>query len=81
VIEHQRTGVLVPPDDPVALASQIVRLMSDPARAAGLGAAARAHASRFSFARMVAAFEEIYLAEWSDRVVAGAARQHAIAKS
>jgi glycosyltransferase involved in cell wall biosynthesis len=81
VIEHQRTGVLVPADDPVALASQITLLMADSALAARLGAAAHAHASRYSFARMVAAFEHIYLTEWRRRVVAGSAHQHAIAKS
>jgi glycosyltransferase involved in cell wall biosynthesis len=81
VIDQQRTGILVPPDDPLALACEISRLMADPARAAQLGAAARAHATRFSFSRMVAAFEEIYLTEWRRRVIVGAASQNAIAKS
>lgn len=61
VIEHQRSGVLVPPGDPVALACEISRLMADPARAAQIGAAARAQARNFSFTRMVTAFEHVYL--------------------
>jgi glycosyltransferase involved in cell wall biosynthesis len=80
VIEHQRSGLLVPPDDPVALAAEISRLMADPARAAQLAAAGRAHASGFSFARMVAAFEHIYLTEWMRRARARSPRQDAIAK-
>lgn len=39
-IEDGRTGVLVPPDDPKALASAILQLASDPARRSALGAAA-----------------------------------------
>ena len=80
VIEHQRSGVLVPPDDPLALAGEISRLMADPARAAQLGAAARAHARNFSFARMVAAFERVYLTGGARSVPVGAPRLGAIAK-
>jgi len=32
VIQHQRTGVLVPPNDPQALADAVVRLLRDPSR-------------------------------------------------
>ena len=34
VIQHQRTGVLVPPNDPQALADAVVRLLRDPQSAA-----------------------------------------------
>ena len=81
VIEHGRTGVLVPPGDPVALAREINRLMADPAGAAQLGAAARAHALTFSFTRMVAAFEQVYLAKWTQPGLAERPRQDAMAKS
>jgi glycosyltransferase involved in cell wall biosynthesis len=81
VIEHGRTGVLVPPGDPVALAGEISRLMADPAHAAQLGAAARAHALTFSFTRMVAAFEQIYLAKRTAEVLVDCPRQDAMAKS
>jgi glycosyltransferase involved in cell wall biosynthesis len=61
MIESGRSGVLVPPDDPGSLAEEISRLMADPTTAARMGAAARARAQTFSFARMVAAFESVYL--------------------
>jgi glycosyltransferase involved in cell wall biosynthesis len=35
VIQHQHTGVLVPPNDPRALAEAVVRVLRDPASAAG----------------------------------------------
>jgi glycosyltransferase involved in cell wall biosynthesis len=43
VVDHGRTGVLVPPDDPVALRHALATLLEDPAHAARLGAAGRAH--------------------------------------
>ena len=61
VIDHQQSGVLVAPGDAEALADEICALMADPARAARIGAAARARAQEFSFSRMVAAFERVYL--------------------
>jgi glycosyltransferase involved in cell wall biosynthesis len=67
VIEHQRSGVLIPPDDPAALASEIAKFMADPERAARIGTAARVRAQSFSFSRMVAAFERLYLTETTSR--------------
>jgi glycosyltransferase involved in cell wall biosynthesis len=81
VIEHERNGILVPPDDPAALASAICRFMADPAAAAQMGAAARVHANTFSFAKMVGAFEDIYVTELTRRAVVGCAPRGAIAKS
>lgn len=43
VVDHGRTGLLVPPDDPVALRHAVAGLLEDPAQAARLGAAGRAH--------------------------------------
>ena len=68
VIEHQHSGVLVPPDDAASLASEITRFMADPDRAARIGAAARVRAQSFSFSRMVAAFERVYLTATTSRV-------------
>ncbi|GAB3898656.1 hypothetical protein GCM10027612_57240 [Microbispora bryophytorum subsp. camponoti] len=39
-------GILVPPEDPVALSDGILRVLDDPDLAAGLGAAARAWARK-----------------------------------
>jgi glycosyltransferase involved in cell wall biosynthesis len=61
LVEHQRTGVLVPPDDERALSFALLDLVQWPAHAARLGEAARSTvASRYSFDQMVSAFERIY---------------------
>jgi len=64
LIEDGRSGLLVPPDSPRALAQTLCQLMADPSAASRLGAAARQRAlARHSFERMVAAFEGVYLSE------------------
>lgn len=61
VIEPGQSGLLVPSGDSRALADAICRVMGDPSFAARLGQQARAAvATRFSFDRMVAAFEQVY---------------------
>ncbi len=52
IIESERTGLLVPADDPAALAAAIARLLDDPALAEQLAEAGRKQAvTRFSVAR------------------------------
>jgi L-malate glycosyltransferase len=64
LVEPGRTGVLVPPDDPYALASALDSLIRSPERARLLGEAARAEiAQRYSFDRMVRAFEDLYVSQ------------------
>ena len=64
IVEDGRTGLLVPADNPAALADRICRVMTTPGLAAALGEAARKEVrGRYSFERMVAAFESIYDAE------------------
>jgi glycosyltransferase involved in cell wall biosynthesis len=41
VVEHERTGLLVPPDDAEGVAEAVIRLIDDPALARRLGSAAR----------------------------------------
>jgi L-malate glycosyltransferase len=78
LIEPDRTGLLVAPDDADALAAALRRIFSDRALAAGLGGSARAHVhQRYSFERMVASFEELYLAGLAARSVSGAQRAQA----
>jgi glycosyltransferase involved in cell wall biosynthesis len=82
LIHDGETGLLVPPDNPSSLAVQICRLMETPDAGAALGAAARRRAvGRYSFERMVAAFEQIYVSELTRRGVVSAARLSAQATS
>jgi glycosyltransferase involved in cell wall biosynthesis len=72
LIDHGRTGLLVPPTDPEALAAALRSLIEDPARAAAIGAAARADVrQRYSFDRMIASFEDLYVPGLQRRVSAG----------
>jgi glycosyltransferase involved in cell wall biosynthesis len=49
---HERTGLLVPPEDPAALAAALGRLLADPAWAAELGRCGHQHRlQRFDFER------------------------------
>lgn len=61
VIRDGRTGVLVPPGEPAAIAQAVDRLLADSARAAALGEAGRLHALA-TFAPEAAAqrYAEIY---------------------
>jgi glycosyltransferase involved in cell wall biosynthesis len=73
LIEDGRTGWLVPPGEDDALASRVMQLMAEPTAAARFGAAARAEAvARFSFDRMVAGFDQLYLQELTRRGAAPA---------
>jgi len=73
LVDAGTTGLLVPPGEPQLLGDAICRLMADPAYAAQLGDAARDQArARYSFDRMVAAFEVIYLTELTRRGVIAA---------
>jgi glycosyltransferase involved in cell wall biosynthesis len=49
VVDPPRGGILVPPDDPEALAGAALRLLDDPAARAALSASARVSAERFSW--------------------------------
>lgn len=61
LIAHGRTGLLVPPADPEALAAAIGALVAGPDRARDIGDAARDEVrGRYSFERMVDAFDALY---------------------
>ncbi len=61
LIEQERTGLLVPPDDPAALADAIIRVIDHRDLALEWAAAARADArERFSPTAMAAAYEALY---------------------
>jgi glycosyltransferase involved in cell wall biosynthesis len=61
VVEHERTGLLVPPKQPDALADAILRLAADPAERSRMGAAGRqAVVGRFSAERLVDDIDKLY---------------------
>jgi glycosyltransferase involved in cell wall biosynthesis len=60
-VEHEATGLLVPPDDPSALAAALRRLLDDPALAHSYAETARRRAERVFTAEMMAAeYEKVY---------------------
>jgi glycosyltransferase involved in cell wall biosynthesis len=61
LVEDQVSGILIPADDPAALAGALVRLLEDRALAARLGSAARRRACQeFGLDRMIARLEALY---------------------
>jgi glycosyltransferase involved in cell wall biosynthesis len=60
VVGHDQTGLFAAPGDLQELADALVAMLSDPARAASMGAAAARHAARYSVARMVEANLAVY---------------------
>jgi glycosyltransferase involved in cell wall biosynthesis len=73
VVNSERTGVLVPPQDPDALGRAIVALLADPVRARRLGDAAQSCVAReFSARAMVARLERLYEERLAARGGAGA---------
>jgi glycosyltransferase involved in cell wall biosynthesis len=61
LVEHGRTGTLVPPGDAQALADSLCGVIAEPAGANAMARAARAHvAAAYSFDRMVAGFDALY---------------------
>ncbi|MGH2582410.1 MAG: glycosyltransferase family 4 protein, partial [Anaerolineales bacterium] len=61
IIEHERTGILVPGAEPEAFAAAILRLLDDPELAHSLGAAAQSAVQDiFVWEKSVMLFEDIY---------------------
>jgi glycosyltransferase involved in cell wall biosynthesis len=57
----ERTGMLVPPDDPASLAAALASLAADPRRRRTLGRAGREHVlAHFTADRMATEFERLY---------------------
>lgn len=61
LIENGKTGLLVPPGDPQAMASAMTHLLSHPEKAAGMGQMARQHyLEHFEFASFYEAMKHLY---------------------
>jgi glycosyltransferase involved in cell wall biosynthesis len=71
VVAEGETALLVPPDDPGALAAAIVALLDDPARRQAMGAAGRARVRQeFAPDRLVRATLDLYRTVLEDKPVA-----------
>ena len=61
IVQDGKTGLLVPPGDPSALAEALLRLLRDPGFAGNLGNRGREYViSEFSFRRMIENTEQLY---------------------
>lgn len=60
MIKHGETGLLVPPQDPKALADALTYLLTDPARAKGMGRSAREHIKRFTWEGTAQLYEKTF---------------------
>ncbi len=60
ILENERQGLLVPPDDEAALAEALGSLLRDPERRRTLGAAGRLRVEEFSMERMIRRTEDVY---------------------
>jgi glycosyltransferase involved in cell wall biosynthesis len=60
LIEHGRTGLLVPPRDPIALADGLARLLADPAERERLASEAARRLSEFTIDAITARVCELY---------------------
>jgi len=60
LVEGERTGLLVPPNDPDALGRALLELLNAPITARSMGAAGAAAASNLTAARMRARYFELY---------------------
>ncbi|MGB8061937.1 MAG: glycosyltransferase [Candidatus Sulfotelmatobacter sp.] len=61
IVQDGKTGLLVPPDDPSALAEALLRLLRDPGFAVNLAHGGREYVtSEFSFRRMIENTDQLY---------------------
>jgi len=61
LVQHEQTGLVVPPNDPRALAQAVARCLSQADLSAQLSQRARVAAANFSVQKMVERYEQLYL--------------------
>ena len=71
IIDHEETGIIVPPRDAAAIEQAVLELMENSARVEEMGREARRRAAaRFNFSTMMKRYEHCYL-DWLDAQLAG----------
>ena len=79
-VQQGETGLLVPPQDPEALAAAIMALLRDEARSQAMGLAGREVVeSRFTLAQMVRRTEELYTTLLEMKLASSFARSRGVA--
>ena len=66
LLEHERTGLLVPPNDVDAMAGAVMRILTEDGLAEGLSTNARREAEKYSWDVVIPRWEQLF-----DRVIAG----------
>lgn len=67
IIEHEQTGLLVPPTDVDALADALARVLRDPELGRRMASKGRAHVQKFAIESAVAAYDDLYSACLGER--------------
>ena len=77
IVESENAGLVVPPEDPAALAAATLRLLDDPDERRALAANALAAVPRYSRERQAAEMIEVFEAAVAGRPVTPATREPA----
>ncbi len=77
MIEQERSGLLVPPNDPAALASAIERVLLEPGLPSRLVACARQRLQSFDITHTAEIYDELCRRLWADSSRAGAGKRGA----
>lgn len=67
LVEHGRTALLVPPDDPAAMASEVLRLLDEPNLAKDLVANGLQEAQRYSWEAVAPCLSQVYASVLAER--------------
>jgi glycosyltransferase involved in cell wall biosynthesis len=60
MVRHDETGLIVPPDDPAAMAAAVASLLEAPARARELSERARQEMTKYSWPAVRKSWAEVY---------------------